>query len=186
MANLVYSAITSLDGYVADQAGKFDWAAPDEEVLSFVNDLERTFGTYLYRRRMYQTMAYWETAKFPAGQPKLMQDFADLWRQAEKVVYSRTLEAAPSAHTRIEREFDPALVRQMKTAAARDISVGGATLAAQALQAGLVDQYHLFITPVVVGGGQQALPQDVRLKLELVDERRFSKGVVHLHYAIRS
>jgi dihydrofolate reductase len=185
MAKLIYSAITSLDGYVADEDGNFDWAAPDEEVHAFVNDLERPVGTYLYGRRMYETMAAWETMDI-ADQPSVMRDFAEIWRAADKVVYSRTLESVSSARTRVERVFDPEAVRQMKERAGRDITVGGPDLAAQAIKAGLVDECHLFLTPIVVGGGKQSLPNDVRLKFELLDERRFGSGVVHLHYRTRT
>jgi dihydrofolate reductase len=181
MAKLIYSAIASLDGYVADEDGNFDWAEPDEEVHRFVNDLERPVGTYLYGRRMYETMVYWETASAQAGQPSFARDYAEVWQSADKVVYSRTLEAASSARTRIERDFDPEAVRQLKAAAGADLSVGGPGLAAEALKAGLVDECHLFLSPVVVGGGNRAFP-DVRLGLELLDERRFGNGVVHLHY----
>ena len=186
MARLIYSAITSLDGYVADEDGDFDWAAPDEEVHSFVNDLERPVGTYLYGRRMYETMVYWETAHTHADQPPFVQDFTQMWQAADKVVYSTTLETVSSARTRIERDFDPGAVRQMKAAAGRDISVGGPNLAAHAIRAGLVDECHLFLTPIVVGGGTQSLPNDARLKLELLDERRFGNGMVHLHYRMRA
>jgi dihydrofolate reductase len=182
MAKLIYSAITSLDGYVADEDGKFDWAAPDEEVHRFVNDLERPVGTYLYGRRLYETMVYWETAHTLPDQPPFIQDFAGIWQAAYKIVYSKTLEMVSSAKTRIERDFDPDAVRQMKAAADRDISVGGPDLATQAIKAGLVDEYHLFLTPIIVGGGQQSLPDNVRLELELLEERRFGNGVVHLHY----
>ena len=185
MAKLIYSAIASLDGYVADADGNFDWAAPDEEVHAFVNDLERPVGTHLYGRRMYETMVYWETAHTVAGQRPVAQDFTQIWQAADKVVYSRTLEAVSSARTLLERDFDPEAVRRMKAAAGRDITVGGPDLAAQALAAGLVDECHLFLTPIVVGGGRRALPDDLRLKLELVDERRFGSGVVHLHYRTR-
>jgi dihydrofolate reductase len=179
-AKLIYSAITSLDGYVADEDGNFDWAAPDEEVHRFVNDLERPVGTYLYGRGMYETMAVWddpETVWRPVS-----QDFADIWRAADKVVYSTTLGTASTARTRVERDFDADAVRRMKASAASDISVGGAGLAAHALAAGLVDELHLFLVPVIVGGGKQALPDNVRVNLELLDERRFAGGVVHLHY----
>jgi dihydrofolate reductase len=186
MAKLIYSAITSLDGYIADEDGNFDWAAPDEEVHRFVNDLERPVGTYLYGRRMYEVMAAWETAHTLADQRPVMQDFAQLWQAADKIVYSKTLETPSSARTRIEPDFDPAAVRQLKTQAERDISVGGPDLAAQAIKAGLVDEFHLFLVPIVVGGGNQALPDHVRLKLELLDERRFGNGVVHLRYAART
>ena len=182
MAKLIYSAITSLDGYVADEEGNFDWAAPDEEVHRFVNDLERSVGTNLYGRRMYEVMVYWETALTLPDQPPVVQDFAQIWQAADKIVYSKTLETVSSARTRVERDFDPEAVRQMKAAAGRDISVGGPDLAAQAIKAGLVDEYHLFLTPVVVGGGNNALPDNVRLELELLGERRFGNGVVYLHY----
>jgi len=184
MAKLIYSAITSLDGYVADEDGNFEWAAPDEEVHTFVNDLQRPLGTYLYGRRMYEVMVYWERAHTLADQPPFMQDFAQIWRAGDKIVYSKTLDAVSSARTRIERDFDPEAVRRMKAAAGRDISVGGPDLAAQAIEAGLVDECHLFVAPIVVGGGKRSLPDHVRLKLELLDERRFASGVVHLHYRI--
>jgi dihydrofolate reductase len=181
VAKLIYSAIASLDGYVADEDGNFDWAAPDEEVHAFVNDLERPVGTYLYGRRMYEVMVAWET--MPTGdQGPAMRDYAEIWRAADKVVYSRTLEAAASARTRIERDFDPDAVRRMKASAERDISVGGAGLAAHAFRAGLVDECHLLLVPAIVGGGTRALPDDVRVSLALLDERRFAGGVVHLHY----
>jgi dihydrofolate reductase len=181
MAKLMYSAITSLDGFVADEDGNFDWSAPDEEVHTFVNDLQRPVGTYLLGRRMYEVLVAWETMTL-AGQPPFIQDFASIWRAADKIVYSRTLETSSSARTRIERDFDPEAVRQLKAAAGRDLTVGGPDLAAQAIAAGLVDEYHLFFTPVVVGGGKRSLPNGARLKLELLDERRFGNGVVHLHY----
>ena len=186
MVKLIYSAITSLDGYVADEDGNFDWAAPDEEVHSFVNDLERPVGTYLYGRRMYEVMVYWETAHTLADQTAFEQDFAEIWQAADKIVYSGTLETLSTARTRIERDFDPEAVRQMKESAGRDISVGGPDLAAQAIKAGLVDECHLLVVPIVVGGGKQSLPNNVRVKLELLDERRFGNGVVHLHYRTRT
>ena len=186
MAKLIYTAITSLDGYVADEAGNFDWSAPDEEVHTFVNDHERPAGTYLYGRRIYEVMLYWETAHTVAGQPPFIQDYAAIWQAADKIVYSKTLETVSSARTRIERDFDPKAVRQMKASAGRGISVGGPDLAAQALRAGLVDECHLFVSPVVVGGGKRVLPNNVRLNLELLDERRFSNGAVHLHYRTRT
>jgi dihydrofolate reductase len=182
LAKLIYSTITSLDGYVADEGGNFDWAAPDEEVHTFVNDLERPVGTYLYGRRMYEVMVYWETAHTLGDQPPFIRDFTQIWQAADKIVYSKTLEAASSARTQIERDFDPEAVRQMKASAGRDITLGGSDLAAQAMRAGLVDEYHLFVAPIVVGGGTRSLPDDVRLKLELLDERRFGNGMVHLHY----
>ena len=182
MAKLIYSAITSLDGYVADPDGNFDWAAPDEEVHRFVNDLERTIGTYLYGRRLYEVMVAWENMPTPADQPPVIQDYAEIWRAASKIVYSKTLKTASSARTRIERDFDPEAVRRMKATAGRDITVGGPDLAAQAMKAGLVDECHIFVTPIVVGGGKPSLPDNVHLKLELLDECRFGNGVVHLHY----
>ena len=185
MAKLIYSAITSLDGYIEDEDGHFDWAAPDEEVFTFVNDLERPIGTSLYGRRMYETMVYWETFPTTADQPPVERDCAEIWQAADKIVYSTTLESVSSARTRIERDFDPEVVRQMKTQAGRELSLGGSGLAAQAFQAGLVDELHLLVSPIVVGGGKPALPRHVRLSLELVDERRFGNGVVHLHYRTR-
>ena len=186
MAKLIYSAITSLDGYIADEDGNFDWAAPDEEVHAFVNDLERPVGTYLYGRRMYEMMVFWDTAQTFADQRPVMQDFATLWQAADKVVYSRTLAAPSSARTRIERDFDPEAVRQLKASARRDLTVGGPDLAAQAIRAGLVDEYHLFLVPFVVGGGNRSLPNSVRVQLELLDERRFGGGVVFLRYGTRA
>jgi dihydrofolate reductase len=179
---LIYSAIASLDGYVEDASGSFDWAAPDEEVHAFVNELERPVGTYLYGRRMYETMLAWETID---DEHPVMRDYAELWRAAEKVVYSRSLATVSSARTRIEREFDPEAVRRLKETAASDLSVGGAGLAAEAIRAGLVDEYHLFLVPIMVGGGKRALPDRARLELELLDERRFGSGVVYLRYRQR-
>lgn len=184
MAKLIYSALTSLDGYVADEDGKFDWAAPDEEVHTFINDLERQVGTFLLGRRMYEVLVYWETIEL-ADQPRYARDFAEIWKAADKIVYSKTLETVSSARTRIERDFDPEAVRQLKGAAGRDLSVGGPNLAAQAFEAGLVDECHLFLSPIVVGGGNQSLPDNVRVKLELLDERRFGNGTVHLRYRTR-
>ena len=181
MAKLIYSAITSLDGYVADEDGYFDWAEPDEEVHTFINDLERPVGTYLYGRRMYEVMVEWETMSL-ADQPRVIQDFAEIWQAADKIVYSKTLETVSSARTRIERGFNPEAVRQMKAATGRDLVVGGPDLAAQAIKAGTVDEYHLFIAPSVVGGGKRSLPDNVRLTLELLDERRFANGMVYLRY----
>ncbi|MSQ24435.1 MAG: deaminase [Chloroflexi bacterium] len=185
MAKLIYSATTSLDGYVADEAVSFDWAEPDEAVHTFINNLLRPVGTYLFERRMYEVMVVWENPGTVVDQPPFVRDFAEIWQAADKIVYSKTLETASSARTRIERDFDPEGVRQMKARAGRDIIVGGPELAAQAIKAGLVDEWHLFITPVVVGGGKKYLADDVRLSLELLDERRFSNGVVHLHYRTR-
>ncbi len=183
MARLIYSAIASLDGYVADEQGKVDRLAPDEELHAFVNDLERTVGTHLYGRRMYEVMVWWETME-TAGEPDVMRDFAEIWWAADKIVYSRTLEAVSSERTRIEREFEPETVRQMKATTESDISVGGPELAGQALAAGLVDECHLFLVPLTLGGGTRALPDGVQLQLELVDERRFASGVVHLHHRV--
>ncbi|MCU1659060.1 MAG: bifunctional deaminase-reductase domain protein [Pseudonocardiales bacterium] len=186
MARLVYSAIMSLDGYVADDNGNFDWATPDSEVHTFINDLERGFGTYLYGRRMYETMVYWETFDAAEDQPPQVRDFAGIWRAAAKVVYSKTLEVASSARTRIERAFDPEAVLRMKATAGHDISVGGADLASQAMAAGLVDEMHLFLTPVTVGGGTPALPEHRHYNLELLRVDRFVGGVVHLQYRTSS
>jgi dihydrofolate reductase len=185
MGKLVYSALASLDGYVADAGGAFDWAMPDDEVHAAVNDLERAAGTHLYGRRMYEVLVAWETME-TAGQSAVTQDFARIWRAADKVVYSSTLESVSSARTRIERVFDPGAVRALKDAADRDVTIGGPALAAEALRAGLVDELHLFLSPVTVGGGTPALPGDLRLGLVLLDERRFGNGVVQLHYALRS
>src|SRR5437867_9696508 len=182
MAKLIYSGIVSLDGYVADEDGNFDWSVPDEEVHTFVNDLERPVGTYLYGRRMYEVMVFWEATRTLADQPPFMQDFAEIWQAADKIVYSKTLKTVSSARTRIERDFDPEAIRQMKATAGRDISVGGPDLAARAIKAGLADEWQLLVSPIVVGGGKQFLPDGVRLKLELLDERRFGNGVVHLRY----
>ena len=182
MAKLIYSAITSLDGFIEDEEGNFEWGAPDEEVHCFVNDIARPVGTYLYGRRMYETMVYWETAHTVADQPPCVRDFAELWQAAEKIVYSKSLKTVSSAKTRIEREFDPGVIVTMKATRKRDITVGGPGLAAEALKAGLVDECQLFLTPVVLGGGKPSLPNDVRLELELLGERRFGSGVVFLHY----
>jgi dihydrofolate reductase len=180
-ARLIYSTIESLDGYVADADGRFDWGQPDEEVHAFVNDLVRPVGTYLYGRRMYEVMRAWETLSLD-GEPPAIRDFAEIWRAADKIVYSSTLGAASSARTRIEREFDPENVRRLKAAAARDLGVSGPTLAARAFEAGLVDELQVVVAPVVVGGGTRSLPDGIRLKLDLVDERRFANGMVHLRY----
>jgi dihydrofolate reductase len=185
MANLVYTGITSLDGYVNDENGNFDWAAPDEEVHGFINDLEREVGTYLYGRRLYVVMAVWETMRLD-DEPAVVRDFAELWRAAEKVVYSRTLTDPLTQRTRLEGEFDPDAIGAMKAAATSPISVGGPTLAAEAIRAGLVDEFHQFVTPVIVGGGTPFLPERAKLKLELLDERRFADGTVHLHYRTRA
>jgi dihydrofolate reductase len=182
MAKLIYSAIASLDGYVADEDGKFDWAVPDEEVHRFINDLQRPVGAYLYGRRMYETMAGWETDASLAEQSEFMRDFARIWQAADKIVFSKTIETVSTARTRIERDFDPDELRRMKASAGSDLTVAGPELAAQAFKARLVDECHLFLAPVVVGGGKQSLPDGLRLELELLDERRFGNGMVYLRY----
>jgi dihydrofolate reductase len=182
MAKLIYSAITSLDEYVADEDGKFDWSAPDGEVHAFVNDLERPVGTYLYGRRMYEVMVAWESPQLLTHERPAMRDYAAIWQAADKIVYSKTLETVSSERTRLEREFHPEAIRQLKAQAESDISVGGPELAGQALAAGLVDELHLFFTPILVGGGRRALPDGVRVRLELLHEHRFGNGVLHLHY----
>jgi len=179
MANLIYSAIASLDGYVEDERGNFEWAAPDEEVHAFVNDLERPVGTYLYGRRMYETMVYWETDD---DQSAVAKDFGEIWRTAEKVVYSRTLPTVSSERTRIEREFDAGAIGRLKESSGSDISIGGAELGGRAIAEGLVDECHLLLAPVLVGGGKRALPAGVHGGLELLDERRFRSGFVYLRY----
>jgi len=179
---LVYSVIASLDGYTNDAEGKFDWAEPDEEVFAFVNDQERGVGTYLYGRRMYETMRYWETVSLD-GQPAVIQDYTRIWRSADKIVYSTTLKAVSSARTRIETSLDPEAVRELKRHG--DISVGGPGLAASVIRAGLVDEYHLFVVPMVVGGGTAVFPDGVRARLDLVDQHRFAGGFVYLRYRAR-
>jgi len=186
MGRLIFTGITSLDGYVVDASGSFDWSVPDDDVHACVNDLERPVGTYLYGRRMYEVMAYWETAHTVPDQPEVALDYAGVWQRADKVVYSRTLREVSTARTRIERRFDPEAVQQMKAEAARDISVAGPTLAAEAIRSGLVDEYRQFVSPVVVGGGTPFLPHGVRIDLELLDERRFGNGVVLLRYGPRT
>jgi dihydrofolate reductase len=186
MGQLIYSAITSLDGYIEDAHGNFDWAMPDEAVHTFINDLERPVGTYLYGRRMYETMAGWETDPSLAELSPYSADYAEIWQAADKVVYSRTLDRVSTVRTRIEREFDPEGVRQLKSSAQRDLSIGGPNLAAEAFRSGLVDECQLFLTPILVGGGKPALPNDVRLELGLLDERRFGNGMVYLRYRART
>ncbi|MPZ73331.1 MAG: deaminase [Nitriliruptorales bacterium] len=186
MASLIYAAITSLDGYIEDQHGKFEWAVPDEEVHSFINRMQRPVGTYLYGRRMYETMVGWETEPTLANRSPLMRDFAKIWQAADKIVYSKSLKAVSTAKTRIERDFDSDAIRQIKVSATQDLAVGGPHLAAEAFKAGLVDELHLYLTPIVVGGGKRSLPSNVRLKLELLDERWFGNGVVHLRYRTRT
>jgi dihydrofolate reductase len=184
MGKLIYTAITSLDGYTVDASGHFDWSAPDEEVHGFVNDLERSVGTYLYGRRMYEVMSWWETLD-TTGEPEVVRDYADIWRAADKVVYSSTLAAPVTERTRIEPAFDADAVRRLKEAAPRDLGIGGAHLGAAAVRAGLVDEYRQFLTPVIVGGGTRFLPDDVRVDLELLDEHRFTGGVVYVRYRVR-
>ena len=182
MAKLIYSAIASLDGYIADEDGNFDWAVPDEEVHAFINDLHRPLGTYLYGRRMYETMVVWENDPSIAEHSTLMRDFAEIWQAADKVVYSRTLDAVSTCKTRMERDFDPETVRQLKASAGRDLTVSGPDLATHAFRARLVDECHLFLAPVVVGGGKRALSEGVRGGLELLEERRFGNGMVYLRH----
>ncbi len=184
MAELIYSAICSLDGYVEDAGGGFQWAAPDEEVHAFVNEEERSVGTYLYGRGMYETMAVWETMD-TAAEPPVMGDFAEIWRAAEKVVFSRTLAEVGTERTRLEREFDPAAVRELKRSSERDLGIGGAALAASAIRADLVDEIRLLVVPVLVGGGKPALPDGVHAQLELREQRAFRSGTVHLAYRVR-
>ncbi|HEU4568909.1 MAG TPA: dihydrofolate reductase family protein [Marmoricola sp.] len=184
MGRLVYSAICSVDGYVEDATGGFGWAAPDEEVHGFVNDLERPVSTYLYGRRMFETMRFWETADTP-DEPEVIRDYARIWQGADKVVFSRTLDAVTTPHTRIERSFEPAQVRRMVESAEGEVSVGGAELAGAALQAGLVDEVRLLTVPALVGGGKPALPRDVRLDLELVGSRDFGNGTTYRRYRVR-
>ena len=185
MARLIYSAISSLDGYIEDMNGKFDWAAPDEEVHRFINNLERSAGTHLYGRRMYETLMVWETDPKLAAESPLLRDFAEIWQAADKIVYSKTLQAVSTRKTQLERNFNPADIRQLKEAVEDDMLIGGPGLAARAFRAGLIDECHLFLTPIIVGGGKSALPDNVRLELELLEERRFGSGVVFLRYRAR-
>ena len=182
MANLIYIANTSLDGYTEDTAGNFDWSTPEEDYFRFITNLVRPLGTHLYGRRMYQSMMVWETDPRLAAESPLRRDFAELWQTADKLVYSRTLAATATRRTHLERDFDPEAIRQLKKAAAQDILIGGPELAAHAFRAGLIDACHLFISPIIVGGGKPALPDNVRVQLELVEERRFGNGVVYLGY----
>ena len=184
MAKLIYTAITSLDGYVADAEGNFDWSMPDAEVHAFINDLERGIGTQLMGRKLYEVMKFWEPLYGQTDLPPFIEDFATIWHDAEKIVYSKTLREAETKRTRIESTFDPVEVGRMKTEATADLSVGGAELAGQALKAGLVDEIHFFVSPVIVGGGKRALPHDLRLDLELLGQRVFPNGVAHLHYRV--
>lgn len=185
MARLSYAMIASLDGYIEDSSGSFDWAMPDEEVHRFFNDLDRSVGRHLYGRRLYEVMLFWEDPDNLAGMPDYVLDYGEIWRAADKVVFSRSLEAAQSERTSIEREFDPELIRRWKSEADADLAIGGAELAGLALRAGLVDDVHLVIAPVLVGGGKRALPEGIRQSLELVDTRRFASGFVHLAYRMK-
>ena len=185
MGRLVYTGITSLDGYIADEKGNFDWSAPDEEVHAFVNDLERPVGTYLYGRRMYEVMRVWQTMPVD-DEPPVIADYAELWRKADKVVFSNSLTEVSTPKTRLEPGFDPAVIRELKESSASDLSIGGPRLAGSAIAAGLVDEFGLFVNPVVVGGGTKYLPDHVRVDLELVDEHRFANGVVYLGYRPRA
>ena len=182
MAHLIYSAISSLDGYIEDADGNFDWAMPDEEVHRFINNLERAAGTHLYGRRMYETMMVWETDPNLAAESPLMRDFAEIWQAANKIVYSKTLETVSTRRTQLERALDPGAIRHLKEAVEDDILIGGPELAAHTFQSGLIDECHLFLTPILVGGGKQSLPDNIRLELELLEERRFSNGTVFLRY----
>ena len=184
MAKLIYSTIASLDGYVADKDGNFEWAKPDEQVHQFINDLERPVGTFLYGRRMYETMAGWETDATLAARSEVTRDFAQIWQAADKIVFSRTLQEASTDRTRIERDFDPEAVTRIKASAGSDLTVGGPHLAAQAFKAGLVDECQLFFAPIVVGSGNRSLPDDVRVALRLLDERRFDSGMVYVRYRV--
>jgi dihydrofolate reductase len=186
MAALLYTAIASLDGYTVDADGSFDWAEPAEDVHGYLNDQERSVGTYLYGRRMYETMSGWQTLGTAAGDPAVTRDYGEVWRSADKVVYSATLPAVSTPRTRLERRFDPDAVRALKAGADADLSVGGATLAAAALRAGLVDECGLYVVPVLVGGGTRWLPDGIRLRLDLLDEHRFASGMVYLRYSVGS
>ncbi len=186
MAKLIYVANVSLDGYIEDAQGSLDWTEPSDEVFTFITDLVRPVGTYLYGRRMYETMAVWETQPALAAQSELMADFANVWQGADKIVYSTTQDVVATANTALERRFDPDAVRDLKTSAASDLTIGGPTVAAHAFNAGLVDECQLFIHPVLVGAGKPAFPTDARIHLELLEERRFGNGVVNLRYRIQS
>lgn len=182
MGKLIYTMVTSLDGYVSDEDGSFDWAAPGEELHAFINVHTASIGTYLYGRRMYETMAYWETANVESDVPPVIDEYARVWQAADKIVYSTTLDQVASERTRIERSFDPDAIRTLKAASDRDLAVAGPVLAAQAIREGLVDEYQQFVGPVIVGGGHRFLPSGVRVDLELLDERRFGNGVVFLRH----
>lgn len=190
MAKLIYATNLSLDWYIEDELGNLDWSISDDDVFAFWTDFLRPIGTYLYGRRLYESMVYWETASAgsdqpePMHKPEAMREFSQIWRAAEKIVYSRTLEAVSSARTRIEREFDPDAIRRLKESSGADITIGGPEIAGQAMSAGLIDECHLLLNPIVLGGGKQALPDNLRMRLELLGERRFRSGVVHLHYRV--
>ncbi|RED55133.1 dihydrofolate reductase family protein [Cohnella lupini] len=184
MAKLKYAANVSLDGYIEDEQGNFDWTISDNEMYAFWTEFERPIGTYLYGRRIYETMVYWETASAGGDQPEVVRDFAQIWRATEKIVFSRTLEAVSSARTRIEREFDPDRIRRLKESSGADLTINGPELAGQAMSAGLIDECHLLVNPIVLGGGKRALPDNLRMQLDLLGEHRFQCGVVHLHYRV--
>jgi dihydrofolate reductase len=186
MAKLIYFMPTSLDGYIAVEPGPYDWSAPDDEVFNFINDLERSIGIYLYGRKIYETMAIWETPDVIPGRTPGMMDFARIWQAADKIVYSKSLETVSTRKTRPEREFDPQTVRDLKARSPRDVSVAGPTLAAHAIRTGLVDEYHLLVVPIMLGGGKRVLPSDVCVKLDLLEERRFANGMVYLRYHTRA
>ena len=180
MAKLIYASIASLDGYIADRQGNFDWAQPSDEVHAFVNNLERRVGTHLFGRRMYEVMTAWETND---DDEPVMREYAEIWRSADKIVYSRTLGEVSTARTRLERDFDPRDITRLKASADRDLSIGGPGLAATAIRASLVDEWHVFVVPHIVGGGTRCFPDDARTRLTLLDERRFANGTVFLRYA---
>jgi dihydrofolate reductase len=184
MGELHYSAIASVDGYVADDLGNFDWATPDEEVHRFVNELERSIGTYLYGRRMYEVMRFWDAPDAVDGQPDHIREYAEIWRAADKIVFSSTLDDVTTDRTALERRLDPDAIDAVKSLAAKDVSIGGPTIAAAAFAAGLVDRCHLILAPAIVGGGTSAFPPGVRVQLELVDQRRFANGMTSLEYRV--
>jgi dihydrofolate reductase len=186
MSRLIYIANVSLDSCIEDSDGNLDWTTPNDEVFAFITDLVRSSGTYLYGRRMYETMSVWETDPAVAGESELRSEFARVWQAANKVVYSTTLHEVSTAKTQLERNFDPVVVRDLKASAATDLTVGGPNLAAHAFRAGLVDECHLIIAPVFIGAGKSALPRDLRADLELLDERRFSSGAVYVRYRVAS
>jgi dihydrofolate reductase len=186
MARLVYAVLASLDGYVADEAGNFDWAAPGEDVHRFINELERSVGTYLFGRRLYEIMAVWQDFPDIEQEPEVIGEYAAIWQSADKIVYSETLAAVTTPKTRLDRSFDPQSVRAMVTDQEQDVSIGGPTLASHALRAGIVDDIHLFIVPHIVGGGTPCWPAGLPLQLDLAEQERFSDGTVYLHYTTRT